>query len=293
MSETMQQSETTPHPTIHREIPDAGGVADVPLPPKYELFGVPVSATHYGEVVDTCIALAKAGKGGTVQFMSAHGLVLSSHDAKFKQAASDFTITCTDGMPVRWAMNRFHDAELPDRVYGPETTWRLLEAAEREGVSVYFWGGTDETLAQLLGKVKASFPELEIAGSEAPPFRPLSDEEHDEVARRVNDSGAGLMFVGIGCPKQEYFCDRHKTDIDAVMLAVGAAFDFHAGAKRQAPKFMQDRGLEWLFRLATEPRRLWRRYLGTNSRFLLLWAKREMSGKKGKTNKGVAPAGVG
>ncbi|MEM8874872.1 MAG: WecB/TagA/CpsF family glycosyltransferase [Planctomycetota bacterium] len=249
--------------------PAMGGVT---LPPRKPVFGIPVSVTHYDEVVDCVISLAKQGVRGSVQFLSAHGLVLATRDDTFAKAASHFSITCPDGQPVRWAINRYHNAGLTDRCYGPETTLRTMAAAEREGVSVYLYGGkSDELLDQLVGELAKRFPKLKIAGRQSPPFRQLSDEEHNEVAREINASGAGICFIGLGCPKQEMFCDRHRDDVKPVMMAVGAAFDFIAGNTPQAPAWMQKRGLEWFYRLCTEPRRLFKRYAVTNSRFLWLW----------------------
>ncbi|MEM6560808.1 MAG: WecB/TagA/CpsF family glycosyltransferase [Planctomycetota bacterium] len=248
------------------------GLGEVALPPRKPVFGIPVSVTHYDEVVDCVIGLAKRGIRGSVQFLSAHGLVLATRDETFAKAASQFSITCPDGQPVRWAVNRYHAAGLTDRCYGPETTLRTMAAAEREGVPIYLYGGkSDELLDQLVSELGKRFPKLKIAGRQSPPFRTLTDEEHDAVAKEINDSGAGVCFIGLGCPKQEMFCDRHRDDIRPVMMAVGAAFDFIAGNTPQAPAWMQKRGLEWFYRLCTEPRRLFKRYAVTNSRFLWLW----------------------
>jgi N-acetylglucosaminyldiphosphoundecaprenol N-acetyl-beta-D-mannosaminyltransferase len=146
--------------------------------------------------------------------------------------------------------------------------WRLCEQAAQERVSIYLYGSSPETISALQAKLQAAFPDLEIAGAESPPFRPLSAAEDEAMVERVNASGAGLMFLGLGCPKQDYFAAAHVDRIQAVQLCVGAAFDFHAGTKAIAPKWMQRRGLEWLFRLYQEPGRLWKRYLVTNSIFI-------------------------
>ncbi len=251
------------------------------LPEKRRVFGVNISKTNYRDLTDLIIHRAKSGQPLTAQFMSVHGLVMAARGGEFAKISEGFDVTATDGQPVRWAHNRFTDARIDKRVYGPDTTASVLKAAERENVGVYFYGGSDESLAQLLVVICERFPNLNIAGSEAPPFRPLSDEEHNEVARRVAQSGAGIMLIGLGCPKQEQFVHRHRGDINAVMLAVGAAFDFLAGTKSTAPQWMQDRGLEWAYRLATEPRRLWRRYLLNNSHYLRLWAREEFRRLRG------------
>ena len=265
--------------TDPRLIPDRPiGQSDTPrvaLPPKKLVFGIPVSVTHYDEIVDVVIDLAKAGHAGSVQFLSAHGLVLATRDDAFADATRTFSLVCCDGQPVRWALNRYHKAGLVDRCYGPETTLRTLAAAEKQGVSVFFYGGRDQAALDLLaGKVRERFPKLDIAGMISPPFRQLTDQEHDDVAATINESGAGICYVGLGCPKQELFCARHQRDVKAVLMAVGAAFDFIAGTKPQAPAWMQKRGLEWFYRLCTEPRRLAGRYFVTNSRFLWLYSTR-------------------
>jgi N-acetylglucosaminyldiphosphoundecaprenol N-acetyl-beta-D-mannosaminyltransferase len=158
---------------------------------------------------------------------------------------------------------------LRDRVYGPELMLRLCRRAAEEGVSVYLYGGVnDELLDKLRWNLTAKFPKLQIAGAESPPFRPLSEEEDERVVRRINESGAGLVFIGLGCPKQDHFAFEHREKLNGVQICVGAAFDFHAGVKKIAPAWMQRRGLEWLYRLLSEPRRLFRRYLVTNSIFV-------------------------
>jgi exopolysaccharide biosynthesis WecB/TagA/CpsF family protein len=170
-------------------------------------------------------------------------------------------------------MNYFHDAGLTDRVYGPELMRRLCKAAGEQGVSIYLYGSSPEVIEKLSANLRALFPGLVIAGSESPPFRALTEVEHEEVASRINASGAGLVFIGLGCPKQEAFAYRHRSSIRAVQVCVGAAFDFHAGVKPTAPAWMQKRGLEWVYRLVKEPGRLWKRYLVTNTTYCVLFAK--------------------
>jgi N-acetylglucosaminyldiphosphoundecaprenol N-acetyl-beta-D-mannosaminyltransferase len=146
--------------------------------------------------------------------------------------------------------------------------WSLCDRAAREGIAIYLYGSSPTTLAALRANLIAAFPAIEIAGAESPPFRPLSAAEDAAMVERVNASGAGLMFLGLGCPKQDHFAAQHVDRIQAVQLCVGAAFDFHAGSKATAPRWMQRHGFEWLFRLYQEPGRLWKRYLTTNTIFL-------------------------
>jgi exopolysaccharide biosynthesis WecB/TagA/CpsF family protein len=181
-----------------------------------------------------------------------------------------FDIIAPDGQPVRWALNKFHKANLNDRVYGPELTIRLCGAAAEAGVPIYLYGSSPEVIELLSTNLIAKYPTLQIVGKESPPFRALTPEEDLEVIDRINASGAGLVFLGTGCPKQELFAYNHRESIKGVQLCVGAAFDFHAGKKKIAPAWMQKRGLEWLYRLCSEPRRLWKRYFVTNSIFVLL-----------------------
>jgi exopolysaccharide biosynthesis WecB/TagA/CpsF family protein len=145
---------------------------------------------------------------------------------------------------------------------------RLCARAEAEQIGIYLYGSQPHVLERLSENLRQRFPKLRIAGQESPPFRPLTEEEDRETVNRINSSGAGLIFIGLGCPKQEHFAYDHRESIQGVQLCVGAAFDFHAGCKRMAPAWMQRRGLEWAFRLMTEPGRLWQRYLRTNSLFV-------------------------
>lgn len=238
-------------------------------PRKHRVLDVGVSAVTYDEAVHVILAAARERTPLTVDHMSVHGLVAARKDPAFRQILNDIDIVAPDGQPVRWALDRLHGTSLPDRVYGPELMSRLCQAAAGEDVGIYLYGGTEDSLTSLRARLAERHRGLHIAGFEAPPFRPLSPEEDRAAAERINASGAGLVFIGLGCPKQEIFAHRHRRDIHAVQLCVGAAFDFHAGRKKMAPRWMQDRGLEWVFRLASEPRRLARRYMVHNSLFVL------------------------
>lgn len=255
--------------------------------PRHDLFGVKVCPTTYDEAVAWCIHRARMGQGACVDLMAVHSLVTAAQDKRYLDRINTFEVVAPDGQPVRWALNYFYRAGLKDRVYGPEFTMRLCQAAAEEGVSVYLFGGTDEVLAKFAETLRQKFPKLQIAGMEAPPFRPLTPEEDTAVIDRVNQSGAGLMFIGIGCPKQEHYAFEHRHSIRAVQLCVGAAFDFHAGVKKMAPAWMQKRGLEWLYRLVSEPGRLWKRYLVTNSVFVMMFLKKAIF--DGRALKGERP----
>lgn len=237
-------------------------------PEKHDVFGVRISATTCEEACDAILSAARARVPGIVSAFAVHALIEASTSNDLRNKANRFMIITPDGQPVRWALNWLHGTRLKHNVRGSELTWKLCERAAREGVSIYLYGSSPATLEALQANLRKNFPDLQIAGAESPPFRPLTPEEDAEMVARVNASGAGLMFLGLGCPKQDHFAAAHADRIQAVQLCVGAAFDFHAGTKSTAPEWMQRRGLEWLFRLWQEPRRLWKRYLVTNTVFL-------------------------
>ena len=242
--------------------------AAVAWPRKHNLFGVQVSAVTCAEACDAILQAAQLREPAVVSAFAVHALVEASTAPELRKVANQFAIVTPDGQPVRWALNWLHGARLRHNVRGSELMWRLCERAAEEGVSIYLYGSSPKTLAALQTRLLAAFPGLEIAGAESPPFRALSADEDAAMVERVNASGAGLMFLGLGCPKQDYFAAAHADRIQAVQLCVGAAFDFHAGTKATAPEWMQRRGLEWVFRLYQEPSRLWKRYLVTNSVFI-------------------------
>jgi exopolysaccharide biosynthesis WecB/TagA/CpsF family protein len=241
-------------------------------PPKRSVFGVDVSVTRYDVVVRAIIRAARRGHPGIATFLPVHGIVTAATDEEYCKRINEFDVVGPDGQPVRWALNFFHKVGMVDRVYGPETMRQVCQRAAEIGISIYLYGSTPEVLEKLKAKLLEWFPSLKIAGMESPPFRPLTAEENDAACQRFNDSGAGLLFLGLGCPRQEVFAHTNRNKIKAVQLCVGAAFDFHAGNKKMAPPIMQKFGLEWLFRLYQEPGRLWKRYMVTNSIFLGLFA---------------------
>jgi N-acetylglucosaminyldiphosphoundecaprenol N-acetyl-beta-D-mannosaminyltransferase len=173
-----------------------------------------------------------------------------------------------DGMPVAWMLRRLGFPQ-QSKVSGPDLMWKFFSLAEASGTRVYFYGSTRRTLELLQARLATAFPDLRVAGMEAPPFRELSPDEDADAVARINASDAGVVFVGLGCPKQELWMGSHRGRVNAVMIGVGAAFDFIAGTVKRAPLWMQRCGLEWAYRLAAEPQRLWRRYLTTNFSFLL------------------------
>ena len=248
-------------------------------PAKYDVLGVEVSATSYDELARLFITAAKRGQSALATFLPVHGIVTGAFEADYRYRINAFDVVGPDGQPVRWALNKIHKAGLKDRVYGPEMMMRLCGKAAEEGVAIYLYGSTNEVLGKIKAQLEDRYPAIKIVGVESPPFRPLTAEENDEVANRINASGAGLVFIGLGCPRQDVFAHENRHRIKAVQLCVGAAFDFHAGTKKTAPAWMQKRGLEWLYRLTQEPGRLWKRYLVTNTAFVYLMTRRLVIGK--------------
>jgi N-acetylglucosaminyldiphosphoundecaprenol N-acetyl-beta-D-mannosaminyltransferase len=237
-------------------------------PPKHDLFGVQVSPVSCQEACDAIMRAAKARASAVVSAFSVHALIEAATAPDLKNHANQFAIIAPDGQPVRWALNWIHGTRLQQNLRGADLMLQLCRHAAEEGVSIYLYGSKTDTLDALKGNLINQFPDLQIAGVESPPFRPLTPQEDVEMVERINASGAGLVFLGLGCPKQDYFAAEHAGRIRAVQICVGAAFDFHACTKAVAPEWMQRRGVEWVFRLYQEPRRLWKRYLITNTIFL-------------------------
>jgi N-acetylglucosaminyldiphosphoundecaprenol N-acetyl-beta-D-mannosaminyltransferase len=240
---------------------------DLGLRRTLQVLGVSVDAFSFANAQDCVLAWGRAHESRCVVLANVHVVVTASKQASFGAVLADADMVTPDGAPVAWLMRKLGNRE-QERVSGPDLTWSLLERCAADGLSVYFFGSTRETLALLLKRIHAAFPNLVVAGFESPPFRPMTPEEDAETVERINASGAGLVFVGLGCPKQEFWMQAHRGRINAVMLGVGAAFDFHAGTIQRAPLWMRENGLEWLHRLVSEPRRLWRRYLVTNTLFV-------------------------
>lgn len=235
-----------------------------------EVLGVTVSASSYLQTVRKTILWAEHGESRTVVFANVHVVMEARDSLAFRSELNTSDLINPDGVPLVWAL-RALGIRHATRVYGPDTMRILLRAAELSGLPVGFYGGSTATLTKLLEQVRRRYPALKIAFDMSPPFRPLTNEEDAVIVERIRGSGARLLFVGLGCPKQERWVNRHRGQIPAVMLAVGAAFDFLAQTTPQAPRWMMRVGLEWAFRLASEPRRLAARYLKHNPRFVFLF----------------------
>jgi exopolysaccharide biosynthesis WecB/TagA/CpsF family protein len=239
---------------------------------KRNVLGILMNVADYESVVDIVTRSAREEKGLAVSALAVHGLMTGVLDREQKFRLNHFDLLVPDGQPVRWVLNWLYRAGLRDRVYGPNLTLKVCARAAREGLPVYFYGSTPEVLVSLRQNLEARFPGLIIAGMNPSRFRRLLPEERTEVATGIRASGAAIVFVGLGCPRQEAFAYEFRDHLPMPILAVGAAFPFLAGIAPQAPGWMQDAGLEWLFRFISEPRRLWRRYLFLNPAYLFLVA---------------------
>jgi len=240
----------------------------LPVLPVQPLFGVEVSTCSFAEARDTLLSIAASGDAATVEFVAVNNLVIANEDAGFGDILETFDYIFPDGTPVVWAANRMSGARRAERITARDMMNELCAAAADAEVSVYFYGSTDDVVHALAASMRDKFPRLGIAGYEASVFRPLSDSEDRALTHRINESGAGIVFVGLGCPLQEQFISDHRESIEAVQLCVGSAFKFLAGHHSIPPVWIQRMGLEWLVRVYQEPRRLWQRYLRTNSKFL-------------------------
>lgn len=239
---------------------------------KRNVLGILINVADYEGAVDAIGRAARDRVSTSVSALAVHGLMTGVFDREQKFRLNHFDLLVPDGQPVRWVLNWLHGAGLTDRVYGPNLTLRVCARAAQDGYPIYFYGSTEEVLSSLRQNLATRFPGLIIAGMEPSKFRRLSQDEKVELAERVRASGAAITFVGLGCPRQETFAYEFRDVLPMPMLAVGAAFPFIAGIVPQAPSWMQNAGLEWLFRLAAEPSRLWRRYLFLNPAYIFLVA---------------------
>jgi N-acetylglucosaminyldiphosphoundecaprenol N-acetyl-beta-D-mannosaminyltransferase len=234
-----------------------------------KILGIKVAPTSYQAATASIIHWAQKPESRYICVANVH-VVMEAYDSPdFREVINSADLVTPDGMPLVWTL-RALGVRGQTRVYGPELTLRLIGESAQEDIPIGLYGGSPGTLQRLTAVLKQRYPALNIAYSYSPPFRPLTAEEDQAISQEINASGAGILLVGLGCPKQERWMAEHKGRVQAVMVGVGAAFDFIAGVKKQAPHWMQENGLEWLYRLGQEPGRLWRRYLYYNPRFAAL-----------------------
>ena len=232
------------------------------------ILGSHIDALSWEDAINTICGWALNRESRYVTLCNVHSVVTALLEDNHRSDLNAADMATSDGMPVTWSLRKLGFAK-QQRINGPDLMWNYCEKAERTGQKIFFYGSTNTVLALLEDKLKAAFPELQIAGMYSPPFRELTETEDKEVIERLNASGANVIFIGLGCPRQESWMFQHRGKINAVMIGVGAAFNYHAGTIKRAPLWMQNAGLEWLHRLASDPRRLWKRYLVTNSIFIV------------------------
>ena len=255
---------------------------------KQNILGILIDDANLETAAELVIDAARRRSGFAVSAMAVHGVMEGVLDSEHRYRLNHLELAVADGQPVRWALNHLHTVGLRQRVYGPNLTLAVLARAEKEGLPVYFYGSTKDVLVRLCANLKQKFPQLRIAGTMPSTFSKIRPEAAEQISRQITQSGAQIVFAGLGCPRQEVWAYEFRDRLNLPILAVGAAFPFLAGTLRQAPQWMQDRGLEWLFRLWCEPRRLWRRYLILSPAYLFLVACQWL-GFSFRTN-GTAPA---
>lgn len=245
------------------------------------VLGTRVDATSYDDATARILGWARDGGSHYVCCANVHMVMEGHDDPEFQGIVNGAALVTPDGMPLVWSLRRRGHPQT--RVYGPDLMLHVCEAAESQRVPVGLHGGLPGALPKLVAELHRRYPALPIVHAESPPFRPLTGEERAAEIDRIAASGARILFVGLGCPKQErWMADRHRSLV-GVQLGVGAAFSFLAGEVRQAPRALQAAGLEWAFRLAVEPRRLARRYVVNNTRFLALAAAETLTRRRGWT----------
>ncbi|MCM1985149.1 WecB/TagA/CpsF family glycosyltransferase [Lyngbya confervoides] len=237
---------------------------------RFNILGILIDAIDYEAAVDRILTAAQAGKPLSVSALAVHGVMTGVLDQEQAYRLNHLDLLVPDGQPVRWALNWLYRCGLADRVYGPTLMLKICDRVAQLGLPIALYGSKPEVLKSLADNLKQKFPELQILDQQPSRFRQVSVEEQLDIASQIRHSGAKLVFVGLGCPRQEVWVYENRDLLGMPAIAVGAAFDFHAGLLSQAPKWMQDRGLEWFFRLLKEPSRLWRRYLLLNPLYISL-----------------------
>lgn len=250
---------------------------------RVSVISVPVDILDWETAIGTVAAWGRAGESRYVCFSNVHSAVTAAFDSGFHQIIAGSDLCTSDGAPVTWMLRQL-GATRQERLNGPDLMWRYFAYEAPKRGKVYFYGSTPETLNLLRERVESEFPGLQVVGTYAPPFRSITAAEDEDDVARINSSGAHVVFVGLGCPKQEAWMAAHRGRIHAVMMGVGAAFEFHAGVQPRAPQWLRDHGLEWAHRLLHDPQRLWRRYLFTNLPFLFMagaqWISSRLTGAR-------------
>lgn len=238
---------------------------------KKNVLGILVNAVNYEAAVSKIIAAASAGQPMSVSALAVHGVMTGVLDSTHRYRINHIDLVLPDGQPVRWALNWLYHTELPDRVCGPNAMLQICERAAEEGLPIYLYGSQASVLEALSRNLCQRFPKLIIAGTQPSKFRQVSPQEKQEIAQQIRNSGAAITFVGLGCPRQEVWAYEYRDELSMPLIAVGAAYDFHAGNLAKSPEFLSKIGLEWLFRMIKEPKRLWQRYVFLNPLYIWLF----------------------
>ena len=240
--------------------------------PRYPVLGIQITAIERPQAAEVVMAAARDRLPLGVSALAVHGVMEGALDPELQYRLNDLEMVVADGQPVRWALRWLHRVRLNERVYGPDLMNDVCGLAARDGLPIYLYGSTAETLERLENSLADRHPGLKVAGRQPSRFRSATAEEQEADVDDILGSGAQIVFAGLGCPRQEIWTYEMRRRLSLPVLAVGAAFDFHAGNARRAPDWMQRRGLEWVYRLMQEPRRLWRRYVLLNPGYLGLVA---------------------
>ncbi len=239
---------------------------------KYQILQLGISGLSYKESLERIIEAAKSKASKYICFANVHMSIEAVDSDSFTKAVNEADLVCADGMPLVKAVKIAHKTEI-DRVAGMDMMPSLLEAANKENLSVFFFGGTDDVLEKIVERASKEFKNLSIVGAFSPPFKKLSEEEKESHRELIRKSGAHLVFVALGCPKQELWMAENSEHLNAVLLGVGGAFPVYANIQKRAPQWMRNFSLEWLYRFMQDPKRLFKRYFYTNTKFLYLFWK--------------------
>jgi N-acetylglucosaminyldiphosphoundecaprenol N-acetyl-beta-D-mannosaminyltransferase len=256
---------------------------------KKNVLGILVNAVNYEAAVSKIIDAARARKPMSVSALAVHGVMTGVLDSTHRYRLNHIDLVLPDGQPVRWALNWLYDTGLPDRVCGPVAMLEICERAAEEGLSIYLYGSKDSVLDALSQNLCQRFPKLIIAGMQPSKFKQTSPEEKQKIVQEIRNSGAAITFVGLGCPRQEVWAYEYRDDLSMPLIAVGAAYDFHSGNLTKSPDFLGKLGLEWLFRLIVEPRRLWQRYVLLNPLYIWLFLLQALKLKQFDPKDATAP----
>jgi len=258
-------------------------------PRRFGVLGVCLTAIEPAEAVERVILAACDSQPFGVSALAVHGVMTAVQDSSFQYQLNALEMVVPDGQPVRWALKWLHGIRLDERVYGPDLMYETCRRAAEEGLPIFLYGSTSDTLERLSDRLTTDFPNLKIAGTQPSRFRAANEEEREADLRMIAGSGARIVYIGLGCPRQEIWAFENRLALEMPALAVGAAFDYWAGQLRRPPSWMQRRGLEWLYRLVQEPRRLWRRYILLNPAYLALILAQRLGLKVIPTSRGVPP----